>query len=244
MTRRGAVVLDVAVGTFLAAAGVAAQLRAAGFGAIGFELSLAVTLWCGSLALRTVASWAMAVVFAAGVAAYALVPGQHDSEPFLAALLGAFLIGAQLRGRWFWVGVVLLFGTGYPMDLDDRGGRSIANLLITPIVLFGAPLAAGVVLRRSRDQADRLRRLSAELAEERELHARAAAAAERNRISRDLHDVVAHSVSAMVVQAGAAEQQLQVDSPAREQVAALRRTGKETLVELRRQLGVLREVQP
>ena len=66
-------------------------------------------------------------------------------------------------------------------------------------------------------------------------------AAERNRVARDLHDVVAHSVSAMVVQAGAAEAQLDPDCRARSQVAAVRRTGKETLTELRRQLGVLRE---
>ena len=56
--------------------------------------------------------------------------------------------------------------------------------------------------------------------------------------------MISHSVSVMVVQAGAAEQLLPEDSPAREPLLAVRRTGKEALTELRRQLGVLREDSP
>jgi len=64
---------------------------------------------------------------------------------------------------------------------------------------------------------------------------------ERARIARELHDVVAHAVGVIVVQAGAAEQILDSDPPAaREALAHIRRTGKDALVDLRRMLGLLR----
>jgi signal transduction histidine kinase len=121
------------------------------------------------------------------------------------------------------------------------GDTDFADVYLSPIVLM-APVIGGMLLRRSRHQNAELRRLGAELAAERQAHLRAAAAEERNRIARELHDVISHSVSVMIVQAGAAEQQLPPGSPAREQLLAVRRTGKEALTELRRQLGVLREV--
>ena len=68
-----------------------------------------------------------------------------------------------------------------------------------------------------------------------------AVADERARIARELHDVVAHAVSVMVVQAGAAEQV--VDEPARVRaaLAAIRTTGTDALAEMRRLVGILRE---
>jgi signal transduction histidine kinase len=97
------------------------------------------------------------------------------------------------------------------------------------------------LLRRSRRQTAELHRLSEELQAERAKHEAEAAEAERRRIARELHDVISHSVSLMVVQAGAAEQLLNGDGAAREAVHAVRETGKEALAELRRQLAVLRE---
>jgi signal transduction histidine kinase len=72
-------------------------------------------------------------------------------------------------------------------------------------------------------------------------HALAAVAAERARIARELHDVVAHAVSVMVVQAGAAEQVVD-DDPARVRacLAAIRATGSDALTEMRRLVGILR----
>jgi signal transduction histidine kinase len=78
---------------------------------------------------------------------------------------------------------------------------------------------------------------------ERETEARAAAAEERARIAREMHDVVAHSLSVMVVQAGAAEAMLDADPErARRPLAAVQQTGRSALTELRRMLGVLREM--
>jgi signal transduction histidine kinase len=105
---------------------------------------------------------------------------------------------------------------------------------------MGAPALAGALLRRARQQAAHLRSLAAQLERERQHHAEAVALAERHRIARELHDVIAHTVSTMVVQAGAAQELLPPDSPAREPVAAVRGTGRDALAELRRLLGVLR----
>ena len=72
-------------------------------------------------------------------------------------------------------------------------------------------------------------------------HARMAIAEERARIARELHDVVAHSVSVMVVQAGAERLALGDERPeTREALAAIERTGRDAMIEMRRLVGMLR----
>jgi signal transduction histidine kinase len=72
--------------------------------------------------------------------------------------------------------------------------------------------------------------------------ARRAVAEERRRIAREMHDVVAHSISVMVVQAAGARRILERDPSRAEQAAGLiERTGRETLLEMRRLLGVMHD---
>ncbi len=97
------------------------------------------------------------------------------------------------------------------------------------------------MIRRDRESA----REFAELADTRlslsQDEADAAVAAERERISIELHDIIAHSVSAMVVQAGSARLLLHTDRDrARESLSAIERTGRDTLTDLRSLLGMLR----
>jgi signal transduction histidine kinase len=101
---------------------------------------------------------------------------------------------------------------------------------------------AGWVVHRQRRQVGELTDQAVVLAREREERAAAAVAQERARLARELHDVVAHSVSVMVVQAGAAEQVLAGDPErARAPLQSIQTTGRQTVVELRRLLGILRE---
>jgi signal transduction histidine kinase len=100
---------------------------------------------------------------------------------------------------------------------------------VTPIVMLVVRRVVG----------DRERR--AQLAErERDVAAREAVVGERARIARELHDVVAHSVSVMVVQAQAGPRLLAEPERAKGVFESIETTGREALVELRRLLGVLR----
>ena len=99
----------------------------------------------------------------------------------------------------------------------------------------------GTEVRRSRIQNDQLRVLAQQLADERDARAREAVSLERSRLARELHDVVAHNVSLMAVQAEGAGRVLEGNQPqVRAALAAIATTGRDTIDELRRLLGILR----
>lgn len=98
--------------------------------------------------------------------------------------------------------------------------------------------SAGILRARGRELEDQTARLE----REREEKARLAVAEERARIARELHDVVAHAVSTMVIQAGGARQLVRTDpADAEQSLLAAERTGREALQEMRRLVGLLRE---
>jgi signal transduction histidine kinase len=94
----------------------------------------------------------------------------------------------------------------------------------------------GAYMRELRERASRAER-------EREERAAAAVASERARIARELHDIVAHNVSVMVVQAEAADEMLERGKPerARTPIRKIEETGRAALTDMRRLLGILRE---
>jgi signal transduction histidine kinase len=104
------------------------------------------------------------------------------------------------------------------------------------------PTITGRVVRRLREQAERLAELTVHLEHERERAEQAAVAEERGRIARELHDVVAHGVSVIAIQADAAEAALDRDPElARTPLRTIRGSAKEAMEEMRRLLDVLRE---
>jgi signal transduction histidine kinase len=117
--------------------------------------------------------------------------------------------------------------------------------VLTGSIIFAGPSLIAWVLgdsmRYRRAYYANLEDRAARLEAERDAQAQIAAAAERARIARELHDVVAHNVSVMVVQADGASYTLDTDpGRAREALGAIASTGRQALAEMRRLLGVLR----
>ena len=103
-----------------------------------------------------------------------------------------------------WADVVIAHDPAYSI---------LSDIAFTTLIVFAGPHLAGRALRDRRERTEELERLTRRLAEQQELRAELAVTAERNRIAREMHDVVAHSVSLMVVQTGAALWALLDDDP-------------------------------
>jgi signal transduction histidine kinase len=128
--------------------------------------------------------------------------------------------------------VLILEATGF---FTESTGSSTPVDYTIGILLFSLTWAGGRLIRRRAMQLEAARAASGELARE-------AVAEERARIARELHDVVAHSVSIVSVQAGAAEQLLTKDpDAARGHMRAVQRAAQDALGEMRRLTNVLRE---
>jgi signal transduction histidine kinase len=157
------------------------------------------------------------------------------------------------QAAWRRIGESVAFGMVFaaivPAIQGDHGDAvdAIGSLLAWALVMaFLVALGRWVARRRLLIESlvDRARHMERErdlLAAERDEMARQAVAEERARIARELHDVVAHHVSVMVIQAGAAEASLPPGaSAAAQSIEAIRETGREALAEMRRMLGLLR----
>ncbi|MEV0783537.1 sensor histidine kinase [Streptomyces sp. NPDC050423] len=117
-------------------------------------------------------------------------------------------------------------------------GGFIVVVMTVPFVLAWV---LGDSMRTRRAYFDQLEERAARLEREREAQSKVAVAAERARIARELHDVVAHNVSVMVVQAdGAAFVMDAAPDQARQALETISSTGRQALAEMRRLLGVLR----
>jgi signal transduction histidine kinase len=167
-------------------------------------------------------------------------PDEGSASFFPALLLATFSVALYERrrpaavagGACVLAGVVaaILLGFG-----ENEGTSSDPGNLTIISVFVVAAWSAGWLLRRRAEQLLRVEAESGELARE-------AVAGERARIARELHDIVAHSVSIISLQAGAADQYLERDpARAREHLDTVRRTAHDALVEMRRLTGVLRE---
>jgi signal transduction histidine kinase len=156
------------------------------------------------------------VVFAAGINA--------------AGLAAAFLLGQVADVVQRRVGLAIVLAGAAIVAVNDPT-HSSAQLFSLPVV-FGLAWLAGFALRE--------RAAEAEAAEERAAQAaRLAAAEERTRIARELHDIVAHAVSVMVLQAGAVRHRLH-DGEDAEALRDVETTGRTALAEMRRLLGAMR----
>lgn len=187
-------------------------------------LLLAVGLGLAQLALGLVpffADFAMLVIIYTVAA--------HDGPRWASrlALIGGLSAATLSQLRW-------------PME---GPGSNAAKVFFTIImtVPFALAWVLGDSLRTRRAYFAQLEERASRLEQEREAQAKVAVAAERARIARELHDVVAHNVSVMVVQAdGAAYVMDSSPETAKQALETISSTGRQALAEMRRLLGILR----
>jgi signal transduction histidine kinase len=161
-------------------------------------------------------------------------PGVNAAGFAAAFLLGNLRDGAQAR-----LGLAIVVGGSAIVIYNDPSAET-GDLVFTPL-LFAIGWLAGYALRARADEAEEAEARAAQAEREREAAARVAVAEERTRIARELHDVVAHAVSVMVLQVGAVRHRLAGSSPEdTEALAGVERTGRTALAEMRRLLGAMR----
>ena len=215
---------------------------AVGEGLNSHDLTPAVLLCTLPLLVRR--RWPIAV-FVIAIAGTALSGNTLGLAALVAVLIAAVSLGIYSHHRMV-AGFLIIF-SAVGIAIEYSGGRSGSSALpipneILPLALLGAAYLAGSEIANRQGQADQQRERAHQLEQERAEAVAAAAETERRHIARELHDVVAHSVSVMVVQAGAARKVMD-DKPdaARESLLAVEASGHEAMAELRRLLGVLGE---
>ena len=194
------------------------------------------------LAWRRRVPLAVLVVNVVVTAVYSVGFGEWGSfQLFAAILLALFSVAAYADARRAAIGAAIAAALIVPeMIVKLVEGDPLAELP-GPFVALGAVWLGGRAIARRRVEAERLSELALELEQRNEADARAAVGAERTRIARELHDVVAHAVSVIVVQAQAADRVLEGEhASARESLQAIESTARTALVEMRRLLEMLR----
>jgi signal transduction histidine kinase len=179
----------------------------------------------------------LAVAVATSVVANFAVVLDVATTPAVALVVAVYSVGAHAEQTREWIG---LAGVVALIAINAAIEFSLGNLLFIALILGGAWLA-GRAIRYRREREQVLERLTVDLEREREEKARAAVAEERVRIARELHDVVAHAISVIVLQARGARRSLAADPvETREALDTIEATGSEALAEMRRLLGMLR----
>lgn len=188
---------------------------------------------------------AATILVAAGLVATYLLGLSEDRatqppfEPFLVLVVGFFALGVHAERRSFVAGAAIAGGTLVAAEAAMLAAGRPLGEIVPSLLFWSAAAAVGRVVRRFQTSARTAETTAHDLAARRESDVREAVAAERARIARELHDVVAHSLSVMVVQASV-EARLQPDSGVAATLRTIEETGRSAMDDLRRLLGLLR----
>jgi signal transduction histidine kinase len=231
---------DRVVAVLLFAAAEIEVLRTDQDGAPLAALMLAAAGYTLPFAVRRERTLTAVSIFIASVLAESalLTDATRYFVPFLGAVLFSYSAGAYLEGRRAHLGLAIMVVGILAVTLLSPS--QIVGDYIFPTSFGAIAWLAGRAVRTRTRLTEELHEAAVREQEAHELQALRAAADERRRIAREMHDVVAHSVSVMVVQAGGARRILDRD-PERAVAAAaqIERTGREALAEMRRLLGVI-----
>ena len=176
---------------------------------------------------------AAAVTFADGV----LIPYVNALSPV--GMATAFLLGNLRDDFQARTGLAIVVG-GAAIVVYNIPGAEPSELIFVPMQ-FGISWLAGYALRERSVQAEAAEVRATMAERERDAAARIAVAEERTRIARELHDIVAHAVSVMVLQVGAVRHKLpQALAEDRDALRGVERAGRTALAEMRRLLAAMR----
>jgi signal transduction histidine kinase len=244
MDRASAVkVVDVVVVLLLAASGVAQIWGAApgtlqGGPAVHTALLLLITL--PLLARRRYPLLVCLTVW--GVSWLQFELGGGLGQPFFAGVLALYSVGAHAGYPQTLFGVAGAAASLFAVDIPRLAAGDPVDEVVPLWFLLGGVWAFGRWMRRRRAEAVSLTERAEKAESDREERARLAVAEERARIARELHDLVAHSMGVIVIQAQGAQRMLDKDpQAARGALEAIESTGRNGLAEMRRLLGLLTE---
>jgi signal transduction histidine kinase len=158
---------------------------------------------------------------------------------FLAGMASAFLLGNLRNALQAGLGLSIPI-VGSAIVVSMIPGHSTAQMIFIPLQ-FAISWLAGFAVRESSEQAEAAEQRAQAAERERDFAARVAVAEERARIARELHDIVAHAVSVMVLQVGAVRHKLPAElGEDRNALNDVERAGRTALTEMRRLLAAMR----
>jgi signal transduction histidine kinase len=197
-----------------------------------------------SLTARRVAPFTVCVTIAAAVALMAVTPQQPSVfGEYLAIMLAGYTIAERQRLRVAVAGGLLVIAGGIAHDAASTNYNTpgaMAGDFIIPTLVWGV----GRIVRTQNRRATRSEALVEQLERDADELAQVAVSTERARLARELHDIVTHSVSVVVIQAQGAQRVLNPGQPdVHQALCDIESAGRSALVEMRRLLGVLRDDQ-
>jgi len=204
-------------------------------------------VYCAPLALRR--RWPLAVltVMTVQFLLYWGVGQPNEIGSWIAlgaAVYAAAAYGARPRAAWVNAGCLALVAAAIVVQSGEHevtGPAALVGVILFASMPFVLGWPLGSMMRELRRTRATLEQRNAELAAEREARAQRAVLQERVRIARELHDVVAHHVSVMAVQAAAARRLFRSrPDDAIEAIGAVEEAGRDAIVDLKQLVGVLR----
>jgi signal transduction histidine kinase len=158
---------------------------------------------------------------------------------FLLGMAVAFLLGNLRDTRRAGIGLAVVVGSAATIVLNIPSPS--AGQLVFISLVFAISWVAGFAVRQRAEQAEGAELRAAQAERERDAAGRVAVAEERARIARELHDIVAHAVSVMVLQVGAVRHKLpEALTEEREALGGVEHAGRTALAEMRRLLAATR----
>jgi signal transduction histidine kinase len=232
--------VDVALGVGYLLIGVPSAILAgnAGGGGKAVSVALTVVVGCALVVRRRWPIWVFGVILGASAIGW---PINQLADP-IGVPIALYALAVYRSVRSAWIGLAVAVGVAVPCTalLSDSSDKWVSTSFVLVFTL--AIAAIGMAVGSRRRYVDALIERAQQLAREREQREALAAAAERTRIAREMHDIVAHSLSVMISLADGAGVVLRRDpADAAELLDQVAETGRSALADMRRVLGLLRD---